>query len=63
MSSRIALTVSLSSTSEGWNSVYWSPGCKGAFAGTISRRVMPPIDQPWDSDTARISSSVSDKVT
>ena len=46
------MVVSLSSTSDGWNIVYWSSGRRLSSDGTSSRMVMPSSDQPWEAATA-----------
>ena len=47
-SARTALVVTLSSTSEGWNIVYWLSGSSSASGATSSKMSMPSSDQPCD---------------
>ena len=61
-SSRMRRVVEPSSTSEGWNIVYWLSASSWSPPGVISWMWMPSSDQPCEAATACSSSSVSDSV-
>jgi hypothetical protein len=62
-SARTARVVTPSSTSDGWNIVYWLSGSSVSSDGASSTTSMPSSDQPCERATAASSGFVSESVT